>query len=1013
MLLVFVAVLSLSGPVPARGQLSSASLEIRVEDPANRSVPDAHITVAASGSQWMSEGVTTDTGVYRVPHLPDGSYEIVVQAPGFASWRHTVAVGAPKTTRVRVTLALDPQSETIVVTETFLEPASEVPVRTVGRAETESLPLNQRRPLDFALLSTPVNRDSLQVLAVAATSGLSVAGNGPRTNTLIVDGVEMNDEVSGAFRSQLPVDAVQEVQVRAGESDIRQGRYLGGAVEITTRSGANQLHGSTFGFFRHRSLDASNAFSPVDDLAYTRTQFGASLGGAVQPDKTFFFLAGEELREQSSVYHRIGAGRDLFAYSPQQQQLLGNASMAQYLAMAQRGAAIARTGQNPAGQPLPYCIEPLGDLPDTFPRRLRGTSLSARLDRHIGAHHRVSALASYGGTEDTALEVQNSDQVLGLSSGERFTRMHVIDPTISVALESAWGSSLVMDSRLSWARRNFEILPTSNATPANLSGVAFLGQEPFSPVRRVEKRWQFSHTTNWTRGDTLVRFGGDLLYAPLDMDFARRSRGLFVFGERPAPGFADAPPLTTVQAYGLGLPLQFVQEMGQTRAETGKTSFGIFGSVRRQFGERFSSELGLRYDQERPHGEALLLPNEIQEVYSAVDAVQKPPADTNNWAPRVGLAYRLRRDGSLVLRASYSMHYDRLITHPLWAARVLNGVTVTQTTLVGPAAIEVFRSPTQQLQESVSGGPPSGLLVYDADWRTGYSQNVVAALESSVGQNGQFTLRYLGVRGTALGRSRDRNPSDSMRAAAFLEAGGANPQLLAMNFFRPHSGAASVMTIEGAARSSYHSLSAEIGKRWSRLSWSGSYTWAKAIDDADDVFPLTRAQDQTDFRSERGLSLYDQRHRLVSTVVWQSASTGRGWNAVWANWTVSGIGEVASGRPYNVILGFDNNLDQFPSSDRPDVLVANGSVRYVVPDRGRAGNLGRNALTGHAYASVSARLMRSFPVNERVSLSASVEAFNLLNRNNIRSVNTNFRNAGQPLTAFDPRQIQLGLRVDF
>jgi hypothetical protein len=992
---------------------TATSLVIRVQDPANLPLAGAKVNVTAMNGPWRASASTIDDGSVHFSSLPSGVYRVQVEAAGFAPWDYQALVSPATVTQVTVVLSLEALREAVVVTEVLSGPAASTPNRVIEHAETAALPLNRRNVLDFAMLSAPANRDSLQVLAVAATSGISVAGNRPRANSLSLDGMPMNDEVSGAFRSQLPVEAIQEVQVQAGEFDIDQGRRLGGDIEITTRSGSNDLHGSAFGYFRHRSLDATNALSPVRDPGDTRAQFGASLGGALRQNQTFFFLAMEGLREQTVAFHRIGQGRDLFALSPQQQQLAGDPVMAPYLQLARRGAEIARTGVDPLGQALNYRIAALGDLSNSTPRHLRGDSYSARLDYLLRARHRLMVHASYGTNEDSAIETQNDDQTRGLSSPDRLSRMHIIDPTVTLGLTSTWSTDWTQDLRAGWARRNFGILPVANATGVNLSGVAFLGREPFGPIRRTERQWHVSDTVSWNRGGTLVRFGGDLVYAPLEMDFARRSQGLFVFGERPAPQFPAAPPLTVVQAYGLGLPAQFVQEIGLTRAATGKTSLGAFGAVRRQFTPRWSAELGIRYDRESPHGDPLNLPSQLQSAYTALGVVQVPRTDGNNWQPRAGLAYRVREDGRLILRLAYSIYADRLITHPLWAARVQNGATVVQTTLVGPAAIQVFQSPLQQLSASVPGGPPSGLLTYDSNWRIGYSQNVSAAVEAQLSQRSKLMLRYLGTRGTALGRARDRNAPDSVRAAAFLASGHTTAELLAQNYFRLLPDAAEVMTIEGAARSAYHALMIEYQARWSRLWWSGSYTWSKAIDDADDIFPLTRAQDQSNFHAERGLSLFDQRHRAVNSLNWQFGDAGKGWKQLFAHWNASAIVEIASGRPYTVLLGYDNNLDQFPSSDRPDVLLRSGSVQYAAPLQGRSGNLGRNTNLGPAFASTSLRITRVLPVAERVNLSFSAEGFNVFNRTNVRSVNTNFRNAGQPLTAYDPRQIQLGLRLQF
>jgi hypothetical protein len=174
----------------------------------------------------------------------------------------------------------------------------------------------------------------------------------------------------------------------------------------------------------------------------------------------------------------------------------------------------------------------------------------------------------------------------------------------------------------------------------------------------------------------------------------------------------------------------------------------------------------------------------------------------------------------------------------------------------------------------------------------------------------------------------------------------------------------------------------------------------------------------TDFRAERGLALYDQRHRFVLASVFEPKRAGTSVaSRAFSGWSLAPIVEVGSGRPVNVLLGFDNNLDQYPGSDRPDVVPAGtpGAIRtrygwFALPPAGTSGNVGRNAIVGPGYASVSCRVQRRIALSERLHAELVAEGFNLFNRVNVRAVNPNYARAGEPLSAFDPRQVQIGLR---
>lgn len=341
--------------------------------------------------------------------------------------------------------------------------------------------------------------------------------------------------------------------------------------------------------------------------------------------------------------------------------------------------------------------------------------------------------------------------------------------------------------------------------------------------------------------------------------------------------------------------------------------------------------------------------------------------------------------------------------------------------LSGAAAAAVFQSPAQKLAAYPGGDPPTGLNAFSSDWQLGNTQQANLLLSSQVKSGLTLDAGYVWVRGTHLPRSRDVNPTDSARAAAFLAAGNAQPALLRLNFFRPVAEVSEVMAFEGSAASTYHGLRLALrGQLSPALSVNASYALSKAIDDAEEIFPHTRAQNMRDFRSERGLALYDQRQRFVLAAIYRmrglSGAAGRALNG----WSAAPYLDLGSGRPVNVLLGSDNNLDQFPGSDRPNVVATGtaGSLAtrfgsFAVPALGLAGNLGRNAFVGPGYASFNLRLQRDFRIAEPVERQFIVEAFNLFNRTNVRAVNPNFKRAGEPLAAFDPRQIQIGVRLRF
>jgi hypothetical protein len=332
---------------------------------------------------------------------------------------------------------------------------------------------------------------------------------------------------------------------------------------------------------------------------------------------------------------------------------------------------------------------------------------------------------------------------------------------------------------------------------------------------------------------------------------------------------------------------------------------------------------------------------------------------------------------------------------------------MTRAILSGEPAVEVFRLPEQRLDASPGIGAPTGLLAFSSAWDVGKTQQGNFAISLAPKPDLSLDIGYVWVRGTQLPRSRDYNPP--------------NP---GNEFIRPVPVVSEVMGFEDSASSTYHGLRVKLrGRLGSRLTMNASYTFSKAIDDAEEIFPHTRNQNMFDFRSDRSVALYDQRQRFVFSSLYQTGSPwrrGSAANRIFGDWIVAPIVELGSGRPVNVLLGFDNNRDGYPGSDRPDLVpsgtpnaVATRWGTFAVPPAGFSGNLGRNAFAGPGFASASLRLQRNFNLTEHLRAELMVEGFNLLNRANVRTVNPNYERAGERLTAHDARQIQVGIRLRF
>jgi hypothetical protein len=1027
--IAFVAAMALvATSLPGQVSAVYGGLRVSITDATGGRLPGARVEIRMLDRNLGREATTGHDGSVYFPALAPGEYVVSAKAADFARQeaRTRILLGHEASLEFRLQLETQREQVTVSAAASGEVDSYTIPVHThVNAAEIDGLPVNQRNFLDLALLDSGLQRDTLRVHAVAVTSGFNVLGQRPRSNSVQLDGADINDETTGGVRGSVPMEAVQEFQVLTTGYQAEYGRASGGVVNVISKGGTNKLHGSVFGFLRHRSLDATNAFSALKDPPYTRTQYGGSISGPLRKGRSFFFTSFEQLRRQESGFSRIGADAAAISLTPAQAALKAADPAHPAIATAERGLAIARTGVDPqTGAPPPYRVTPLEGLGGVYPVSQRSGACMLRADHEISAAHRLVARFNYAHDRLSSFEAQNNDQIAGLLSLGRTAALTTLDPTGVLTLNSVLSLRAINDFRFSWGRRRFEMTPNSLAPPVNIPGAAFIGRENILPHYRTERHAHLDNAATISLGRHTLKIGADVMFCPATVEYHRLTNGLFTFGPQAAPGSPPgSPQLTPVQAYGLGLAANFVQQFGDPLAGAGKTSIGAFAQDSWRASPRFTVDFGLRYDVESAES---VSPSDtsLQPLFQRLGLRRSPPTDWNNLQPRLGFGYQILEEGRLTLRGSYGIYYDRLLNLATYLARVGDGGQMTRVILPGGAATAVFQSPSQKLAAYAGGEPPTGLISFSSLWELGYSQQGNLVLSSQVKPGLVLDASYVWLKGTHLPRSRDFNPPDSARAATFLLAGNLQSELLRQNFFRPAAEVSETMAFEGSANSVYHGVRLSLrGQVTGSLAVNASYTFSKAIDDAEEIFPHTRAQDMRNFRAERGLALYDQRHRFVfagTYDVGKALPPHSPAGALLNDWSVAPMFEAGSGRPGNVLLGFDNNLDQDPGSDRPDPVSPDspGSVRtrygfFAVPPLGQPGSLGRNAFVGPGFAAVSLRFKKDISVTESVICEFIAEGFNLLNRTNVRTVNPNYTRAGEPLSAFDPRQIQFGIRFRF
>jgi hypothetical protein len=705
-LLVFGTLTALAQSPSTGAQLSGTIL-----DPNGAAVPQAIVTLRSNTSA-IEQSATSDVyGQYRFLLVPAGQYTLSVEAPGFSKLTDSgivLTVGEVAELPLTVQLAGVTQEVTVTGDASLVETQRTSLATTVDQQRIDNLPINGRNYINFTLTNSQVARDTAPSIGAAPTSGLNVGGQRARANLVNVDGEDAIDNSTNGVRSTISQEGVQEFQLITNGYAPEYGRAAGGVVNIITRSGSDEIHGSAFGYLRNRNIQAVNPFSTVSNPAYTRVQSGFTLSGPLKKDRTFFFLSFESTRRHETGFSSIGAnnygftplslpGLGTIQVTPQQAAFIGaNAGalalpatdprfqfMSSYLFLAGASSAVATNGAQPAvvgGRrafastcnpttpvcaPLPASFSPLNSVGGNFPV-FEGTSIySLRLDHHFDSRHQLMLRGSASPSTVTGIQVnaQGPAENFGQNASSRTSQQTFRDAGITAKYVWTIDPSTLNEARFQYARRgllyNFSPDPTGGNVAVNIPGFAFLGREPFSFIRRSEQRYQFTDNFSWYVARHTVKFGADVNHIPIRADFTANFGGVYNFGELSPGSFGlpstfngqTVPNFNPVQAYGLGIPQVFIQGIGNPHDAFSNNTLGLFIQDSWRMRPSFTLNYGVRYDVEfTPVFPAV---NQIsQNAQDALGIVKGVPRDTNNIAPRIGGRIRPRTGRRLYERVT-------------------------------------------------------------------------------------------------------------------------------------------------------------------------------------------------------------------------------------------------------------------------------------------------------------------------------------------------------------------------
>ena len=474
------------------------SIAGRVVDPSGAAVPGATVTVRHTATDLAVSTVTDRGGRFRAANLRVGPYEITIHMQGFADVTRLLTLTAGAAFDLPISLRLSSLETTLVVAAdaTVLEASRTQNAATISDTEVRALPLNGRNPLDVALLVpgvSPTNIPNPQMFpetsAVPGT-GLSVSSQRNLSNNFVVDGLSANDDAAAVSGITYALDAVEQVQVVTSGGQAALGRALGGYVNMVTKSGTNTLHGALYDYLRGDRLNAAHQLAGRV-LPMNQSQFGASLGGPVVRNRTFFFGNVEQKHLDQSGLVTV---------------LPGNVAVvnARLAAAGYQGSLIA-TG--------------------VYPIPIDSTNVLTKVDHQFsGRDQLVIRYGFYG------LDSHNSRNGGGLVAATATTHLENSDHTVGVGNTLALSANTVLESRAQFAYSSLDAPPFDPVGPAvSIAGIASFGTSSGNPAQRTNWMYQIVNNLSHQAGAHALRIGVDLLHNDDRIVYPRAVRGSYSF----------------------------------------------------------------------------------------------------------------------------------------------------------------------------------------------------------------------------------------------------------------------------------------------------------------------------------------------------------------------------------------------------------------------------------------------------------------------------------------------------
>jgi len=980
-LLLLIPTLLLFQPDRVAAQVDSGKVVGTIRDNSGASVESALVRVINTSTNLAAVATTGESGEYVVTGLKPGTYSVEVEHPGFKkAVQPNFKLDVNQVVRVDIQLAVGAVTETIEVSAAA--PLVESQTSSLGQVIEESrvhdLPLNGRNFIQLAYLSPGVNQGPAGIVQQGGipenergNGAIQANGLMATNNNFLLNGFDNNEQQIGFEVIQPPVDAIQEFKVQTNNfgADIGKG---GVVVNIVLKSGTNDFHGSGFEFLRNSALDAKNYFDdPTRPIPpFKQNQFGATLGGPIIKDKTFFFAdyQGTRIRESQtnistvpSLAERKGDFSDLLPG----QQIIDPLN-----------------GTPFPGNKIPACPQPPGhscldsaamNIANLYPAPIPGAgtannflfnpirennqnSFDVRLDHQLGSRDSFFATFSYGNV--TAVR---PDPFPGMAGGGLFSG-NINNKSLAVGLSDvhAFSATKTNELKIGYMRYVVGAIPFFTGQPIatqlgipgindpnnpatgglpNIminSGLNSLGNQDFFPENLRENNYQLLDSFTYTHGRHIFKMGGDL---------RRRQHGFFQT-QNPRGDLSFNGQFT-----GNALADFLIGYVSSASRDGQKGAFGMswweFGTYWMddfRISPKVTLNLGLRYDIYTPMVEQhnrlanfdFTTGKFVAPGMPGVSRSGNVAANLKNFAPRIGFAYTPWNDGKTVLRGGYGIFYD------LQANQNDAELAYNPTGLFGSQTILVPRSSTTPAMILSSGFPaalpfptlnqPSGRAsaaffhnptTYIEEWNLNVERELI--------KDTVLQVAYVGTHGVHLTYLRNLNQPLQPADSNFQLDPNGLPTNTGRPYFNTVPNIAAIRTEGHDLSSITHGLQVRFEKRFS-ANWSmlNSYTYQHTIgQSAEDetVGTALEPQNTHNMKAERGNTEPDYRHQFTSAWSYQlpfgpgqrffKGSGPSRWVA--EGWQLNGIVALYSGRSFTPYLSSDPT-NTGSGGPRPDIV---------------------------------------------------------------------------------------------